>query len=231
MHKKLRSAVKSANILEKLAIRDCEARTALEASLYALWTRGNNEIENGKWAEARQSFLCSSALCQLLVRLESGNAESGERQSMLQERIDEMAAKLRLCLLNLKKTGVETDNLESLSETEIIQRLRPDLSQLLEVAVNRRALVAEGVARGSKEAAAAAAASGVMWKGEEVPVRNLHAREAFVALRQAILGVGVGSAKEEKQEEEGDAMKDKRAAVKLNSLRLSLLHCRRLHRL
>jgi len=202
VRKKLRSAVKHANILEKLALRDCEARTALEASLYALWTRGNNEMENGEWEQARADFVCSSAICQLLLRLESGNAESGERQSMLQERIDEMSAKLRLCLLSLKRMGVATDNLESLSEKEIIQKIRPDLAPLLEVAVNRRELVAEGLARGSKEAAAAAAAAGVMWKGEEVPVRNLHAREAFVALRQAILGVAV----------DDDAMKDEEVA-------------------
>jgi len=209
MHKKLVSAVKNATILEKLALRDCEARTALEAVLCSLWTRGNNEMENGEWVKAREDFLCSSSLCQLLVRLESGNAESGERQSMLQERIDEMSAKLRLCLLSLKRMKIETEDLESLSENEIIQKLRPDLTPLLEIAVNRRELVAEGVARGSKEAAQAAAAAGVMWKGEEVPVRNLHAREAFVALRQAILGVSVG----EQKAEEGSEMKQYEAIV------------------
>jgi len=213
MHKRLRAAVKSATILEKLAIRDCDARTALEASLYALWSRGNDEMENGEWVRAREDFLCSSALCHLLLRLETGNAESGERQSMLQERIDEMSAKLRVCLLSLKREGVETDNLESLSEKEIIQKLRPDLTQLLEIAVNRRELVAEGLARGSKEAAQAAAAAGVMWKGEEIPVRNLHAREAFVALRQAIFGVSVETKTEEGKEEEGDEMKQYEAIV------------------
>jgi len=125
---------------------------------------------------------------------------------MLQERIDEMSAKLRVCMMSLKKMRVETDDLETLPENEIIQKLRPDLTQLLEVAVNRRALVAEGVARGSKEAAQAAAAAGVMWKGEEVPVRNVHAREAFVALRQAILGVGVGAKDaEEAKQDDNDA--------------------------
>jgi len=215
MRKKLISAVKSADILEKLAIRDCDARTALESALYALWTRGNNEMESGEWVKAREDFLCSSALCQLLVRLESGTGESGERQSMLQERIDEMSAKLRLCLLSLKRMKVETDNLESLSEKEIIQKLRPDLTQLLEVAINRRELVAEGLARGSKEAAQAAAAAGVMWKGEEIPVRNLHAREAFVALRQAIFGVSGASAKEEdvKEGDEGSEMKQYESIV------------------
>ena len=193
MRKRLRAAVEAATVLERLAVRDCDARTALEAALYALWARGNDRMEAGEWAAAREALLCSSALCQLLLRLEGGGAEAGERQSMLQERIDEMAAKLRLCVLSLRRQRVPTDDLEALAETDLVQRLRPDLVPLLEVAVNRRALVAEGVARGSREAALAAQAAGVLWKGVDVPVRSTRVRDALAALRQAMLGVGGGS--------------------------------------
>lgn len=215
MRKKLRAAVAAADVLERLAVRDCDARTALEAALYALWARGNDRLEAGEWAAAREALLCSSALCQLLLRLEGGGAEAGERQSMLQERIDEMAAKLRLCQLSLRRQRVAADDLEALAETELVQRLRPDLVPLLEIAVNRRALVAEGVARGSREAALAAQAAGVLWRGVEVPVRSTRVRDALAALRQAMLGVGAAAAsssssstsagEEEKQEKEKDA--------------------------
>lgn len=222
MRKRLRAAVEAAGALERLALRDCDARTALEAALYALWARGNERLEAGAWAAARAALLCASALCRLLLRLEGGGAEAGERQSLLQERIDEMAAKLRLCVLGLRRQRAAAaagegenddddedngdDDLESLSDTEVVRRLRPDLVPLLEIAVNRRAIVAEGVARGSREAAHAAQAAGVLWKGVEVPVRSTRVRDALAALRQALLGVDNNTAtKEEKEEKEEES--------------------------
>eukprot|EP00468_Gymnochlora_sp_CCMP2014_P009611 CAMPEP_0167759566 /NCGR_PEP_ID=MMETSP0110_2-20121227/11097_1 /TAXON_ID=629695 /ORGANISM="Gymnochlora sp., Strain CCMP2014" /LENGTH=611 /DNA_ID=CAMNT_0007645971 /DNA_START=11 /DNA_END=1846 /DNA_ORIENTATION=+ len=159
--RRLKRAVKSSNELLELSRAVGNARTQVEAEVYASWMEGNEHIERSRWLEALASHVRSKTLCDRLARC--SDLQSEER---CKEIVQQLNVSIRLSTYNVKR---------KLKSEEKVKALKARSANIEEKLITKfLELEKEHKERESKSTSTV-----IVWNNTKIPVTNKHIQKAL----------------------------------------------------
>jgi signal recognition particle subunit SRP68 len=167
---RLRKADHWAQILKKLCEDLADDRTGLEAQAYALWIRGNLNMEREHWREAIEVFMESQTINNGLAQV-----GSAAQKDMFRSRSEEMAPAIRFCEHNLKRSSGDDGDISDLIEMGKVEGMDDMMKAKLD------AVLADTLRKQAEEL------TEVEFNEQHIPIRAEKVRVAILQTQEAEL--------------------------------------------